>query len=132
MAKKKILWADDDPDDLMLLRQVLQELDNNYEVEEVNNGREALDYLEAAAKNNNLPCLLILDINMPVMDGKETLVKIKADQKLENLPIVVFTTSSSKLDRLFCEKHNVKMITKPPSYMNLTEAVKKLLTFCGK
>ena len=131
MAKRKILWADDDPDDLMLMRQVLQEMDSNYEIVEVNNGRKALDYLQEASSNNLLPCLLILDMNMPIMDGKETLAQIKADEKLKDLSIVVFTTSSSKLDKLFCQKHNVEMVTKPPNYVNLTEAVKKLLTFCG-
>ena len=131
MAKRKILWADDDPDDLMLMRQVLQELDSNYEIVEVNNGREALDYLQEASATNKLPCLLILDMNMPIMDGKETLAQIKADEKLKDLSIVVFTTSNSKLDKLFCQKHNVEMVTKPPNYVNLTEAVKKLLTFCG-
>ena len=131
MAKRKILWADDDPDDLMLMRQVLQEMVSNYEIVEVNNGREALDYLQEASATNKLPCLLILDMNMPIMDGKETLAQIKADEKLKDLSIVVFTTSNSKLDKLFCQKHNVEMITKPPNYVNLTEAVKKLLTFCG-
>lgn len=131
MAKRKILWADDDPDDLMLMRQVLQEMDSNYEIVEVNNGREALDYLQEASATNKLPCLLILDMNMPIMDGKETLAQIKADEKLKDLSIVVFTTSNSKLDKLFCQKHNVEMVTKPPNYVNLTEAVKKLLTFCG-
>lgn len=125
------MWADDDPDDLMLMRQVLQEMDSNYEIVEVNNGREALDYLQEASATNKLPCLLILDMNMPIMDGKETLAQIKADEKLKDLSIVVFTTSNSKLDKLFCQKHNVEMVTKPPNYVNLTEAVKKLLTFCG-
>ena len=96
------------------------------------NGREALDYLDQADAADNLPCLIILDINMPVLDGKETLSLIKKDERFRAIPVVVFTTSASELDRMFCQRHNTTMITKPPAYHNLESAVMHLLDFCNR
>jgi CheY-like chemotaxis protein len=130
MKNRHILWADDDMDDLMLMRHVLQDLGNDYNITEVNNGQEALDYLSHAKQTKTLPCLIILDMNMPVMDGKETLTQLKKDEVLKGIPVVFFTTSSSQMDKLYCKKNGVEMITKPPQYANLKEAVQRLLKFC--
>ena len=77
MKKYTILWADDDVDDLLLFREVLEELTQSFDVVEAANGKEALAYLQKAKAASLLPCLIILDINMPVLNGKETLVAIK-------------------------------------------------------
>ena len=127
MSKKYILWADDDRDDLMLMRHVLQDIGEEYDIREVNNGSEALDYLEQGKQAANLPALIILDMNMPVLNGKEALNIIKKDETLKDIPLVFFTTSNSELDKLFCRRFGVEMITKPPKYSNLKEAVKNLL-----
>jgi len=127
MSKKYILWADDDMDDLMLMRHVLQDIGEEYDIREVNNGSEALDYLEQGKQAANLPALIILDMNMPVLNGKEALNIIKKDERLKDIPLVFFTTSNSELDKLFCRRFGVEMITKPPKYSNLKEAVKNLL-----
>ncbi|RYZ26035.1 MAG: response regulator [Chitinophagaceae bacterium] len=127
MSKKYILWADDDTDDLMLMRHVLQDIGEEYDIREVNNGSEALHYLEKGKEAANLPALIILDMNMPVLNGKEALNIIKKDETLKNIPIVFFTTSNSELDKLFCRRFGVNMITKPPKYANLKDAVKNLL-----
>ena len=130
MKHRHILWADDDIDDLMLMRHVLQDLGDDYNIAEVHNGQEALDYLQAAKQSKTLPCLIILDMNMPVMDGKETLAKLKKDEDLKDIPVVFFTTSNSQMDKLYCKHNDVEMITKPPQYANLKEAVQRLLRFC--
>jgi CheY-like chemotaxis protein len=130
MKKKHVLWADDDMDDLMLMRHVLLDLGEEYDIKEVHNGREALDYLEAGKQEKALPCLIILDMNMPVLNGKETLSLIKKDEALKEIPIVFFTTSNSELDKLYCKRFGVEMITKPPRYNNLKAAVKGLLDYC--
>ena len=132
MKGQHILWADDDMDDLMLMRQVLQELGDNYNIAEVHNGKEALDYLQEGKQANTLPCLIILDMNMPVMDGKETLSRLKKDEALKEIPVVFFTTSNSQIDKLYCKHQGVEMITKPPQYANLKDAVQKLLKYCTR
>lgn len=130
MKNRHILWADDDIDDLMLMRHVLKDLGNNYNITEVNNGQEALNYLSKAKETNELPCLIILDMNMPVLDGKETLTRLKKDEAFKDIPVVFFTTSSSHLDKIYCKHNGVEMITKPPQYANLKEAVQRLLRYC--
>ena len=127
MSKKYILWADDDKDDLMLLRHVLQDIGEEYDIREVHNGSEALAYLEKSKQNASLPALIILDMNMPVLTGKETLSIIRKDEALKNIPVVFFTTSSSELDKLYCKRFGVEMITKPPIYAKLKETVRHLL-----
>ena len=128
MSKRHILWADDDMDDLMLMRHVLQDIGQDYDIAEVSNGQEALDYLENAKRKNDLPSLVILDMNMPVLNGKEALSIIKKDDLLKEIPLVFFTTSNSELDKMYCKRFGVEMITKPPQYSSLKEAVRKLLS----
>jgi len=127
MKKHTILWADDDPDDLSLFKQILQELNQNYHIIEAENGTEALQHLEQMKKNHALPDLVILDINMPVMNGRDTLVKIKDDKQLQGLPVVVLTTSTSELDGMFCKKYGVERFIKPPSYIRLKDTLQNIL-----
>src|SRR6185295_5420922 len=114
MKKNTILWADDDADDLQMMREILLKNNKDYNIVEVNNGKEALNYLSRAKENHALPCLIILDINMPVLDGKEALSLIKKNMDFQQIPVVVFTTSESELDRMYCKRFETEMITKPP------------------
>lgn len=127
-----ILWADDDADDLLLMKDILSQTDHQFEIVEVTNGREALSYLHKSKEAGHLPCLIILDINMPVMDGKETLAEIKRNDSFKNLPVVVFTTSNSELDKLFCKRMKVELVTKPPSYNMLEKTVLDIVGLCNK
>src|SRR5687768_3192600 len=129
MKKNTILWADDDMDDLQLMREILVKNHQDFNIIEVGNGKEALGFLEHASESDHLPCLIILDINMPVLGGKETLAMIKSKEEFRSIPVVVFTTSDSDLDRMFCEKYNTQMITKPPSYKKLESTIFKVLGF---
>ncbi|MGZ5189867.1 MAG: response regulator [Flavisolibacter sp.] len=129
MKKNTILWADDDMDDLQMMREILLKNEQNFHIVEVGNGREALYFLEQALHHDKLPCLIILDINMPVLGGKETLTTIKNREEFKSIPVVVFTTSESDLDRMFCEKYNTQMITKPPSYKSLEATIFNVLGY---
>jgi CheY-like chemotaxis protein len=131
MRKNTILWADDDPDDLQMMREILLKSDSDFDIVEVHNGKEAMTYLQQARENSSLPCLIILDINMPVMDGKETLSVIKKTEEYQSIPVVVFTTSDSELDKMYCQKLGSQMITKPPSFSSLETTVVRLLGFCN-
>ncbi len=131
MKKNTILWADDDADDLHMMRDILKKNNRPFELIEVQNGKEAIDYLQNQSPDH-LPCLIILDINMPVLDGKKALSIIKQSESFQSIPTVVFTTSNSELDRMYCQKYNTEMITKPPDYKSLQSAVLRLLDFCGQ
>jgi CheY-like chemotaxis protein len=129
-AKNTLLWADDDYDDLQMMREILVKKKKEFEIVEVHNGKEALEYLKSSKERSDLPCLIILDINMPILDGKETLSILKNTDDFKDIPVVVFTTSESELDKLYCKKFNTEMVTKPPSFSTLGAALEKLLRFC--
>ncbi|MGV3656297.1 MAG: response regulator [Chitinophagaceae bacterium] len=129
-GKYTILWADDDQDDLMIMREVMHTVSSECEIIEVENGRMVMEYLQAAKVTNSFPCLVVLDMNMPIMSGRDTLAAIKADAVLSTLPLVVFTTSSSELDRLFCQRYGVDMLTKPLTFSGMRQVVASLFNIC--
>jgi CheY-like chemotaxis protein len=130
MRRNTILWADDDPDDLQMMRDIFAKNKKEFEIADVRNGKEAILFLEKMEEEKHFPCLIILDINMPVLDGKETLTLLKRDERFSKIPVVVFTTSASELDKLFCRKFGTEMVTKPPTFDNLEAAVLQLLDYC--
>jgi CheY-like chemotaxis protein len=98
-----ILMADDDEDDRMLTAEALEESRLSNQIHFVENGEEALDYLYrrgqyADPKLSPRPGLILLDLNMPKKDGRETLREIKADPNLRRIPVVVLTTSKAECD----------------------------------
>ena len=129
-GKYKILWADDDQDDLMLMREVIQSITSDCTLIEMENGRKVMEYLQVAKRTNDFPCLIVLDMNMPIMSGRDTLAAIKADAVLSDIPLVVFTTSSSELDRVFCRRYGVEMHTKPLTYSGMKQVVKTMFNHC--
>ena len=131
MKQPAILWADDDHDDIAIMRDVMSGMDNNHEIIEVDNGRKVLDYLQKAKQENNFPCLIVLDMNMPILSGRGALAILKNHPDYKEIPVVVFTKSSSNLDRVFCNRYGVEMITKPVTYNSLKEIIERLLSFCA-
>lgn len=123
-----VLYVDDDPDDRMLLTDVLQSLTADYTVETADSAYQAIDFLRQHL--DHLPCLVILDLNMPGMNGKELLRVLKNDPVLSSVPVVAFTTSSNPDDRQMCATYGVEMFTKPLSFSELTRTVQQLLSYC--
>jgi CheY-like chemotaxis protein len=127
-----ILMADDDPDDFFLVRDAIKEsgLPNDFQL--VADGEELMDYLYRRGKfmnleNAELPCLILLDLNMPRKDGREALTEIKKEPRFHGIPIVVFTTSGSE-DDVYCsyELGASSYITKPTSFDDLVAVIKEL------
>ena len=126
-----VLCVDDDPDDRELIRNAIFKVDPSYTVAHATNGKEALQYL-TRAEESDLPCLVILDINMPVMDGKQTLVEIKRNDKWDHVPIVVFSTSAHPSDLFFCQQFGVELVTKPANFNQITMEAERLLRHCSE
>ncbi|MBD0296452.1 MAG: response regulator [Bacteroidota bacterium] len=126
-----ILWADDDNDDFEIFREVLLHINYKYSIVEVANGKEVFDYLHDKAADA-YPCLIVLDMNMPVLSGRDTLAMLKKHSNYKSIPVIVFTTSNSELDKAFCRRYNTRMITKPPDYKQLQEVLPKLLSACNQ
>ncbi len=126
-----IFYAEDDLDDLFIVKQAFQTHDDTIRIVHAHNGLEALETLQALHKSETLPCLILLDINMPGMDGRETLVKIKQHEQLKNIPAVMFSTSSSNLDREFASKWDARFFTKPLVYSEMEKMVGTFLSLCA-
>lgn len=129
-----ILMADDDPEDAMLARDALAEsrLANTLNV--VEDGEELLDYLYQRGKfspqNAPRPGLILLDLNMPRLDGREALARIKSDPDLRRIPVVVLTTSKAEEDvfRSYDLGAN-SYITKPVTFDSLVSVVRSLAEY---
>jgi CheY-like chemotaxis protein len=128
---RTILCVDDDPDDRQFICAAITRLDPGLNIIQAHNGVEAMEYLDVAKEDRRLPCLIVLDINMPLMDGKQTLSRIKIDPLLVDVPVVMFSTSSNPMDKILFQRMGVDMITKPSDIAHLNQVVRQLLTHCA-
>lgn len=126
-----ILCVDDDEDDLFFIREIIQSQGHSLEIKETRNGWDALNYLQNGVTKNELPCLIIMDMNMPRMDGKQTISKIKEHDLLSKIPVVVFTTSSNVAHQKYFESQGIRFITKPFDYKVFTQEIINLLAYCA-
>lgn len=130
ISKHTILYAEDDLDDLMMVRQAFEPHDH-IEVIHAANGLETLQCLDHLKDKGVQPCLVILDINMPKMDGRETLEEMKKNGSFQNIPVVLFSTSSSQQDKQFAQNFGVELITKPLHYSDLEHIAKVFIERCN-
>jgi CheY-like chemotaxis protein len=113
------LLIDDDLDDQEIFTLALEKADRNFTCVIANNGFEGLKYLNNKA--NPLPHYIFLDLNMPLMNGKECLVEIKKQSFLRHIPVIIYTTSSLQDDVIQTRKLGAAdFITKPPSIPDLS------------
>lgn len=131
---KNILLVEDDPRDVELTLAALDEHHLANQIEVVNNGAEALDYLYCRGKFNNRtvgnPILVLLDLKMPKVSGLEVLKTIKADAQLKIIPVVVLSSSRETPDLVQCYQHGVNAyVVKPVDFGEFVNAVKQLGIF---
>ena len=125
-----ILMADDDEDDRLLTQEALDDSGFAARLLFVRDGVELLDYLRrlaGRAPETPAPDLLLLDLNMPRLDGRAALVQIKTDPRLQSLPVVVLSTSSAATDISYCYRSGANSyITKAVSFAGMVEAMRHL------
>jgi chemotaxis family two-component system response regulator Rcp1 len=92
----KILLIDDSDADIYLFEEAFRALQTMHEIEIARDGEEALQHLQAAAANGLLPALILLDLNLPKMDGFQVLGAIRSDSKLRVIPVIIISSSSDK------------------------------------
>jgi len=125
----KVLLVDDDPDDIDLTREVLEMSKIKININTARDGDEAMELLTQTATDNpqELPDLILLDLNMPKKNGHEVLSEIKADEKLRHIPVVILTTSGNPEDVSSSYSHGVSCyITKPvglPEFQRVVAAI---------
>ncbi|RYY41509.1 MAG: response regulator [Chitinophagaceae bacterium] len=127
-----VLYADDDADDLQLVQDAFSEYAREVEVVTVNDGGQALRFLQSLNEFDPLPCLVILDVNMPIMDGKSVLRELRTIERYSDVPVVLFTTSSLPIDKSFAEKYNAGFITKPLHFRQMEQITDEFISHCAE
>lgn len=129
MTEIQILLVEDNEGDILLTLEAFKELSVKNNIAVVKDGEEAIEFLKKQGKyaDSTMPNLILLDINMPKLNGIEVLDFIKKDDKLRKIPVVMLTTSSSESDISECyDKFANCFITKPldfGKFLNVVEAI---------
>jgi CheY-like chemotaxis protein len=122
---KPILLVEDDRVDAMTVKRALKDLNVTNLLVHTPNGKEAFEYL--TGEGNERPCIILLDLNMPRMNGIELLKIIKADDVFKKIPVVVLTTSRDTEDKFETfELGAAGYIVKPADYKKFVEAMRTI------
>ena len=124
-----ILWAEDDEDDVLLISEAAQTLNAGHLIDFVSNGKECLDTLLRSIQSKSLPQLIVLNNNMPIITGYETLLLIRQHEKLDNIPIAFFTTGNSGVE-MDVIKTQASVFKKPSDYATLLTTLEEVLSLC--
>lgn len=128
--KSLVLYADDDQDDIELVKDAFDSYSRNIEIITFGNGEELLRYVKQLDPLEPSPCLIILDINMPRLDGKRTLSLLRSDQQFADVPIVLFSTSTLPSEISFAKSFNAGFVTKPLHTEQIYMLVDKMIAHC--
>lgn len=127
--QKAVLMADDDEEDCFLAREAFDASGAMATFTSVEDGLKLMDYLSerSRAHPSGLPALILLDLNMPLKDGREALLEIKSQPALQHIPIVILTTSEEEKDIAFSLKAGAhSFITKPATFDEWVRIMKSL------
>ena len=122
--RRQILYVEDDYDDFLLLQKAFQDVDEDIELINVVNGFDTIKFLEES--EDNFPSLILMDLNMPGMDGKETLELLKNDDKYKSIPVIFLSTSVNRFDKKIIKTAGVELISKPSLYDEWLAIAEKL------
>jgi CheY-like chemotaxis protein len=132
MEGLNILLVEDNEGDIFLIREAFEEIKSKNNLEVVKNGEAALNFLSNSdkCKDKKLPDLIIMDINIPKINGHEVLEKVKRNSNWKHIPIIILTTSSSKLDILKSyEKMANCHIVKPNEGEEFSQVIQNIENF---
>ncbi|WP_295125821.1 response regulator [uncultured Chitinophaga sp.] len=126
----KILIVDDDAEDRLIIKDTFEELGYGTAIQFAVNGEDAISYLETCS---TLPSLVILDLNMPKMNGTQTLRYLKDKPGLSTIPVIIFSTSLNPIEHDECLSLGAhSYVIKPTSYLQAIDVVKHFYTLCGE
>ncbi|MDR3483246.1 MAG: response regulator [Burkholderiaceae bacterium] len=125
LANKPLLLVEDDQVDVMTIKRALKEIHVANPVVHMENGEDAINYLREPG--NERPCIILLDLNMPVMSGLEFLQVVKNDEALRRFPVIVLTTSEEQQDKLNSFNLGVAgYMAKPVDYRQFVEVMRSI------
>lgn len=121
-----ILLIDDDRDDAELFHEVLKEIDSSISFDHIEDSKKGLEKLKAGT--SNLPDMIFLDINMPIVSGWQCLDQFKKTEHLKNIPVIMFTTSSQPTEKENAIHRGASgFITKPNEYRVLKDSLSEVI-----
>lgn len=128
MTKKPyILIADDDQEDRFLIEIAFKEIGSCEDIIMVENGVQVMNHLNAIIEGDGLPALIVLDLNMPVLSGIDTLLQLKSNKRYKNIPVIIHSTSMYEVEKDRCLKMGaVDFIKKPVSFDQMISTAKFL------
>lgn len=137
MNNLQILIAEDDADDRYLIGTAFTEKGYSEKIEFVENGVELLSYLENILVTNpdekNLPCVILLDLNMPKKDGREALKELKQHPTFKKIPVIVFTTTKNEIEIKRCYELGANSyVVKPLTFDELLMVVENIRSYWFK
>jgi CheY-like chemotaxis protein len=98
MPLPPVLYVEDDDNDVLFMKRAFVKSGISHPLHVVCDGRQAIDYLQAARQNNQLPCLVVLDLNLPLVSGFEVLQWIRSQPAFHPLPVIIFSSSAHGTD----------------------------------
>jgi len=127
---KFILLGEDDEDDQELFKEVFSSIDNSFILLFVNNGKEVLSALEKL-DDKQMPCLIVLDYNMPGLNGADILRELKGNNRYKDIPRIVWSTSGGdKFKKTCLELGAVDYVIKPSNNKDLVNIARYMLSVC--
>ncbi|MEH1016759.1 response regulator [Micromonospora sp. CPCC 206060] len=130
-----ILVVDDDPGDVLMIEEALEDSDVEKVIDVVGDGQEAMEFLRQQGRHTEArrPDVILLDLNMPRMDGRQVLGEVKSDPDLRTIPIVVLTTSNADTDIVgsYTLQANA-YVTKPIDLDDFNDVVRRIDEFFGR
>lgn len=130
--KSLVLYADDDADDRDLVREAFDEFSTVIELVTFEEGGELLRYLDSLGPLQPKPCLVILDVNMHGLNGKQTLKRLRCMADYLDVPVVLFTTSTLPSEAAFARSLQAGFVTKPLHNGQIHQIVDQLIDHCAE
>ncbi|HVF96747.1 MAG TPA: response regulator [Flavisolibacter sp.] len=131
MQVPKILLADDDAEDQFIIRDAMELLNAGEVMVFADHGEQLLELLQNNFSSPEYPCLIVLDLNMPKMNGTQTLSKLKSDEEFRHIPVIIYSTSINPVEKEKCLRLGAhSFITKPISFKESRETAQIFLQFC--
>ena len=131
----RILVVDDDPGDVLMIEEALADSDVDKVIDVVADGQEAMEFLRREGRHTEAqrPDVILLDLNMPRMDGRQVLGEVKGDENLRTIPIVVLTTSNADTDVVSSYTLQANAyVTKPIDLDDFNDVVRRIDEFFGR
>ncbi|MFD1080969.1 response regulator [Micromonospora andamanensis] len=135
LAPVRILVVDDDPGDVLMIEEALATSDVEKVIDVVGDGEEAMEFLRREGRHSDAqrPDVILLDLNMPRMDGRQVLGEVKSDEDLRTIPIVVLTTSNADTDIISSYTLQANAyVTKPIDLDDFNDVVHRIDEFFGR